>query len=52
MSRDAFNKLMERWVKEPVFREELRRNPEETLRRCNTKLDEDEMTALRSLILF
>ncbi len=52
MSKEAFKNLMERWVKEPVFREELRRNPEETLRRCNTTLDEDEMVALRSLILF
>jgi hypothetical protein len=52
MSIEAFKNLMDRWVKEPSFREELRRNPEETLRRFGVKLDDDEMVALRSLVMF
>jgi hypothetical protein len=52
MSVDAFKNLIERWVKEPAFREELRQNPEETLRRFGVRLNDDEMVALRSLVMF
>ncbi len=52
MNREIFIRLMERWVREPSFREQMKQNIEETLRRCGFNLDEDEMTALRSLVMF
>jgi hypothetical protein len=52
MSRDIFKSLMEIWVKEPDFREKMRQAPEETLNHYGFNLDEDEMVALRSLVMF
>ncbi len=52
MNREIFMRLMERWVKEPAFREQMKQNIEETLRRCGLTLEEDEMIALRSLVMF
>jgi hypothetical protein len=52
MSRDIFKSLMDLWVKEPDFREKMRQAPEETLNHYGFNLDEDEMVALRSLVMF
>lgn len=52
MSRDIFKSLMELWVKESDFREKIRQAPEETLNHYGFNLDEDEMVALRSLVMF
>jgi len=52
MKREIFVRLMERWVKEPSFREQMKQDIDETLRRCGLTLDEDEMVALRSLVMF
>jgi hypothetical protein len=52
MNREIFIKLMDRWVKEPSFREQMKQDIEETLRRCGLTLEEDEMVALRSLVMF
>jgi hypothetical protein len=40
---------MDRWMNEPNFRDEIRRNPEGTVRRMNLELDEDEWAALRNM---
>jgi hypothetical protein len=52
MSREIFKNLMDLWVKEPDFREKMRQSPEETLSHYGFNLDEDEMVALRSLVMF
>ncbi len=49
MSRQAVEQLMDRWMNEPNFRDEIRRNPEGTVRRMNLELDEDEWAALRNM---
>ncbi len=49
MSRQAVEQLMDRWMNEPIFRDEIRRDPEGTVRRMNLELDEDEWAALRNM---
>ncbi len=49
MSRQAVEQLMDRWMNEPNFRDEIRRDPEGTVRRMNLELDEDEWAALRNM---
>ena len=52
MSRETLKTLMERWAKEPKFREELRRDFEGTLIRNGIKPGEAEWTTLRSFVLY
>lgn len=49
MSRQAVKQLIDRWINEPAFREELRADPEGTVRRSGLELDEDEWQALRQI---
>jgi hypothetical protein len=52
MSRETMKVLMERWAKEPKFREELRRDLEGTLIRNGIKPGDTEWTTLRSFVLY
>jgi hypothetical protein len=49
MGRDAVESLIDRWLNDPGFREELRRDPEEAVRRSGVELDADEWAALRGI---
>jgi hypothetical protein len=50
MSREALEKLLDSWINDPKFREELHANPEEAVRRSGADLDEDEWEALRAMV--
>ena len=52
MKRDTLKSLMERWDKEPKFREELRRDLEGTLIRNGVKPGDAEWSTLRSFVLY
>ena len=49
MSQEAVAQLIDRWINEPAFREELRSDPEGTVRRSGVQLDPDEWEALRKI---
>lgn len=49
MSRTAVEQLMDRWMNEPAFRDEMRMDPEGTVRRAGVELDAHEWDALRSV---
>ena len=40
---------MDRWINEPGFRDEVRRDPEGAVRRSGIQLSDDEQAALRSI---
>jgi len=48
MSRQAVEELLDRWQNDPTFREEIRRDPEGTVRGAGLPLDDDEWAALRN----
>jgi hypothetical protein len=47
MSREALERLVQRWMDEPAFRAEVRRDLEGAIERAGYELDEDEWSALR-----
>jgi hypothetical protein len=49
MSREAVEQLIDRWINEPAFRQELRTDPEGTVRRSGAVLAEDEWAALHQV---
>jgi hypothetical protein len=49
MSREAVEQLIDRWINEPAFRQELRTNPEGAVRQSGTELDEEEWAVLRNI---
>ncbi len=49
MSREAVETLLDRWMNEPGFRTEMRRDPEGTVQRSGAELDGDEWAALRTV---
>jgi len=40
---------MDRWMNDPGFRQEMRADPEGTVRRSGAELDQDEWAALRNI---
>lgn len=52
MSKETLKSLMDRWTREPKFREELRRDLEGTLLRHGIKPGDSTGTTIRSLLLF
>jgi hypothetical protein len=51
MSRETLKNLLDRWTREPKFREELRRDLEGTLLRNGIKPGDSTWTTIRSLVL-
>lgn len=49
MSREAIGKLVDRWINDPVFRQQMRADPEGTVKRSDAQLDADEWAALRNV---
>jgi hypothetical protein len=49
MSREAVETLIDRWMNEPGFRTEMRRDAEGTVKRAGVALDQDEWAALRDI---
>ena len=49
MSRENIGKLMDRWINEPAFRDELRGNPEATVKKTGMELTGEEWAALKSI---
>ena len=47
MSRASVELLLDRWMNEPAFAVQLRKDPEGTVRAMNVELSEDEWAALR-----
>jgi hypothetical protein len=47
MSRASVEQLMDRWINEPAFAAQLRKDPEGAVRGMNVELNEDEWAALR-----
>jgi hypothetical protein len=51
MGRETLKNLMDRWAREPKFREELRRDLEGTLLRHGVKPGDSAWTAIRGMVL-
>ena len=49
MSRKSVEQLLDRWINDQTFREQLRADPEGTVRRSGAQLNEDEWAALRAV---
>jgi len=49
MSRAAVEQLIERWETDPVFRDELRADPEAAVRDSGADLEPDEWNAVREI---
>ena len=49
MSNEAMQQLADRWMNDPQFREEMRRDPEGTARRSGVELNEENRQTLQSL---
>ncbi len=49
MTRQAVEELMDRWMNDEAFREELRVDSEGTVRSTGLSFDQDEWAALRSV---
>jgi hypothetical protein len=49
MSREAVESLIDRWINEPAFRQDLRTDPEGAVRRSGAELAEDEWAALHKV---
>lgn len=47
MSREAVKTLMDKWMNDPAFRDELRKDPEAAVRRTGVELEPDEWAAVR-----
>ena len=49
MSRESVQTLMDRWINEPAFRTEMRKDPEAAVRHSGMELNEDEWAAVRGM---
>ncbi|GAC1635804.1 MAG: hypothetical protein NVS4B2_23570 [Chloroflexota bacterium] len=49
MSQAAFEKLVDRWIGDPTFREAMRSDPEGTVRRSGADLNQEEWATLRKI---
>lgn len=49
MSQEAVGKLIDRWLNEPKFRDEIRNDPEGTVKKAGVELSPDEWKALRNV---
>lgn len=49
MSRAGVETLVDRWINDPAFRDQMRLNPVEAVRRSGAELDSDELQALQSV---
>jgi hypothetical protein len=49
MSQAAVEELMDMWLNDEAFREEVRKNPEAAIRARGYDLDEDEWSAVQSI---
>ena len=49
MSRETVEHLMDRWINEPAFRTEMRKDPEAAVRSSGMALNEDEWAAVRGM---
>ncbi len=49
MSMEEIGKLVDRWLKDEKFRQEVRKNPEKTVRAAGVNFTEEEWKALRSM---
>ena len=47
MSSEALARLGQRWMHDPAFRADIRRDPEGTIERAGYQLDEDEWAIVR-----
>jgi hypothetical protein len=49
MSREALEQVVERWINDPAFRAELRKDPEGAVRRAGLKLSPEDWEALQGM---
>ncbi len=49
MSYEQVGKLIDRWMNDPGFRNELRKDPEGAVKKSGAKLTEGEMAALKKV---
>lgn len=49
MSYEQVGKLIDRWINDPNFRNELRRNAEEAVKKAGAKLSAEEFAALKKI---
>ncbi|GAC1635810.1 MAG: hypothetical protein NVS4B2_23590 [Chloroflexota bacterium] len=49
MSQQAVEVLVDRWISDPTFRDEMRGDPEGTVRRTGVQLDEEEWATLQAI---
>jgi hypothetical protein len=49
MSRENVEQLLDRWINEPAFRDEIRADPEGAIERAGVTLDEEEQAALLNI---
>lgn len=49
MSYQEVGKLIDRWINDPTFRGEFRKDPEGTLRKTGVNLKSEELSALKKV---
>lgn len=49
MSMEEIGKLVDRWLNDPKFRQEVRKDPENAVRAAGVKFTEEEWKALRTV---
>lgn len=48
--RDGVDRLVDRWLTEPGFKDRMRNDPEGTVRAAGIELDEQEWATVRSVV--
>ena len=49
MSLEAVGRLIDKWLEDPAFRQQLRKDPEGTARQTGARLSDEEGSALRNI---
>jgi hypothetical protein len=51
MARDGVDRLIEKWLNEPGFREKMKKDPEGTVKNCGIALNVEEWATVRNVVM-
>jgi hypothetical protein len=51
MARDGVDRLIEKWLNEPGFREKMKKDPEGTVKNCGIALNAEEWAMVRNVVM-
>ena len=51
MARDGVDKLVQKWLNEPGFREKMKRDPEGTVKAVGIELNAEEWATVRNVVM-